>query len=102
MACAGRPPSDALASRQLTTDHYQGDLGQLPVVLANKQLPVLSLLVQDLSVGLNELRLLLSLQGEGEERPGGVKTREEIFHLLEDCDIRRGVISYDCMERVLG
>ena len=69
MACAGRPPSDALASRQLTSDHHQGNLGQLPVVLANKELPVLALLGQDLRVGLDELLLLLSLQVEGEKGP---------------------------------
>ena len=69
MACSRRPPPDALASRKGTSDHHQGYLGELPVVLANQHLAVLSLLGQDVGVGLDEILLLLSLQGEGKEWP---------------------------------
>ena len=69
MTCTRRPPPDALTPGELTTAHDQANFRELPVVLANEQLAVLSLLVQDVGLGLDQVLLLLSLQGEGEELP---------------------------------
>ena len=72
------------------------------IIAMHKQLAIHSVLCQDLSVGYDELLPLLGLQLKGNEGLSLVNVIPNLLYSFEHLDVRRGVVTHDRMEGILG